>query len=390
MKTPLPSIPLAKAQIPTPIDHAVSRDGPLDSAILDQEPFVKMLCLERKRTQRSGRRFVLMLLEAGSLLKAGSDSQALEKVLLAVTQATRETDIKGWYKSGHVIGVIFTEIDAAHGKAVASALLSRVTSALGSTLGIEEINEIRLSFHVFPEDSGGNGNGKPSDPFLYPDLGPDMDTKKGSRILKRSMDIAGSLFALIFAAPLLLAIAAAIKLTSKGPVLFRQQRVGQYGRRFTFLKFRSMHVASDQTVHKEYMQSFIAGTNGSGQAAGGLKTVFKLTNDDRVTPVGNFLRRTSLDEWPQFLNVLKGEMSLVGPRPAIPYEVECYDIWHKQRLLAVKPGITGLWQVEGRSRIQFNDMVRLDLQYARSWSPWLDVKILLQTPRAVILGEGAY
>jgi lipopolysaccharide/colanic/teichoic acid biosynthesis glycosyltransferase len=106
--------------------------------------------------------------------------------------------------------------------------------------------------------------------------------------------------------------------------------------------------------------------------------------------VGDFLRRTSLDEFPQFLNVLMGEMSLVGPRPAIPYEVECYDSWHKQRLLAVKPGITGLWQVEGRSRIKFSEMVRLDLQYARSWSPWLDIRILMRTPRAVILREGAY
>ena len=362
----------------------------MDSAILDQEPFVRMLRLERKRTERSGRRFVLMLLEAGSLLKAGNDRQALDKVLLAVIQATRETDIKGWYKSGQVIGVIFTEIDGAHGRAVANALLSRVTGALGSTLSIEDINEIRLSFHVFPEDSGGNGNGNPSDPILYPDLGSDMDRKRGSRILKRSMDIAGSLFALLFHAPLLLAIAAAIKLTSKGPVFFRQHRVGQYGRKFTFLKFRSMHVASDQTVHKEYMQSFIAGTNGCEQAAGSRPSVFKLTNDSRVTPVGNFLRRMSLDELPQFFNVLKGEMSLVGPRPAIPYEVECYDIWHKQRLLAVKPGITGLWQVGGRSRTKFSDMVRLDLQYASSWSPWLDIKILLQTPRAVILGEGAH
>ena len=390
MKIPLPSVQPARAQSATLIDNAVSRDGALEAAILDQEPFVRMLCLERKRTERSGRRFVLMLLEAGSLLKAGNDSQALDRVLLAVTQATRETDIKGWYKSGHVIGVIFTEIDGAHGRAVANALLSRVISALGSTLSIEDINEIRLSFHVYPEDSGGNGNGNPSDPFLYPDLGPDMDRKKGSRILKRSMDIAGSLFALLFSAPLLLAAAVAIKLTSKGPVLFRQPRVGQYGRKFTFLKFRSMDVASDHTVHKEYMQSFIAGTNGSGQAAGGRPTVFKLTDDSRVTPVGNFLRRTSLDEFPQFLNVLKGEMSLVGPRPAIPYEVEYYDIWHKQRLLAVKPGITGLWQVGGRSRIKFSEMVRLDLQYARSWSPWLDVKILMRTPRAVILREGAY
>ena len=118
--------------------------------------------------------------------------------------------------------------------------------------------------------------------------------------------------------------------------------------------------------------------------------VYKLTNDPRVTRVGRFLRRTSLDELPQFINVLKGEMSLVGPRPPIPYEVDAYQTWHRGRILEAKPGITGLWQVNGRSRLAFDDMVRLDLRYARSWCLWLDIKILLQTPKAVVLGEGAY
>ena len=118
--------------------------------------------------------------------------------------------------------------------------------------------------------------------------------------------------------------------------------------------------------------------------------VFKITNDPRITPIGRVLRRSSLDELPQFLNVLIGDMSLVGPRPPIPYEVECYDIWHRRRLLAVKPGITGLWQVSGRSKVGFDDMVRLDLKYARSWSIWLDIKILIKTPHAVLSGEGAF
>jgi lipopolysaccharide/colanic/teichoic acid biosynthesis glycosyltransferase len=118
--------------------------------------------------------------------------------------------------------------------------------------------------------------------------------------------------------------------------------------------------------------------------------VYKLTKDSRITPVGAFLRKTSMDELPQFLNVLKGEMSLVGPRPPIPYEVEAYDIWHRRRLLEAKPGITGLWQVCGRSRVNFDDMVRLDLQYARTWSLWMDIKILLRTPGAVLLGAGAH
>jgi lipopolysaccharide/colanic/teichoic acid biosynthesis glycosyltransferase len=118
--------------------------------------------------------------------------------------------------------------------------------------------------------------------------------------------------------------------------------------------------------------------------------VFKLTKDHRITPLGKILRQTSLDELPQFLNVLRGEMSLVGPRPPVPYEYECYKVWHRSRLLGVKPGLTGLWQIEGRSRVGFDDMVRLDLQYARTRSLWLDIKILFRTPAAILSGDGAY
>jgi lipopolysaccharide/colanic/teichoic acid biosynthesis glycosyltransferase len=182
-----------------------------------------------------------------------------------------------------------------------------------------------------------------------------------------------------------------IKLTSKGPVLFRQKRVGQYGRTFTFLKFRSMKVHNDHTIHKEYVTQFITSQlsqRHNGQDA--KPVIYKLTGDPRVTRVGKFLRRTSLDELPQFLNVLTGEMSLVGPRPPVPYEFGAYDIWHRQRMLAAKPGITGLWQVQGRSRVTFDEMVRLDLRYAKTASFWLDVAILLQTPRAVLTAAGAY
>ena len=204
------------------------------------------------------------------------------------------------------------------------------------------------------------------------------------------MDFMGSLCGLAILSPLLVTLAIAVKLTSKGPIFFRQQRVGQYGRPFTFLKFRSMYTANNHAVHQDYVKKFIAGAHTGGQAADAKTPTFKLTNDPRITPLGRVLRKTSLDELPQLINVLRGEMSLVGPRPPIPYEVEYYDIWHKRRFLAVKPGITGLWQVNGRSRTTFDEMVRLDLQYAKSWSLALDIKILLQTPRAIFSGEGAY
>jgi len=154
---------------------------------------------------------------------------------------------------------------------------------------------------------------------------------------------------------------------------------------FTMLKFRTMHPDAGHAVHQAYVTQFIQGSVNTAAAPG----VFKLTNDSRITPIGQFLRKSSLDELPQLWNVLRGEMSLVGPRPPIKYEVEQYKAWHRRRVLDVKPGLTGLWQVTGRSRTTFDEMVRLDLQYARTPSVWTDVKILLATPRAVIAGKGA-
>jgi len=192
--------------------------------------------------------------------------------------------------------------------------------------------------------------------------------------------------------PLLMAVAGLIKLTSKGPVLFRQERVGLFGKPFTFLKFRSMYVDSDQTKHKEYVTKFITDSRrkDANESDLGENGVYKLTNDSRITPVGKFIRKTSLDELPQFFNVLKGDMSLVGPRPPIPYECEQYDLWHRRRILEVKPGITGLWQIKGRSSTTFDEMVRLDLNYVTNWSLLLDLKILFRTPFAVFKGKGAY
>jgi lipopolysaccharide/colanic/teichoic acid biosynthesis glycosyltransferase len=150
-----------------------------------------------------------------------------------------------------------------------------------------------------------------------------------------------------------------------------------------------MYLANDESIHKQYVTQFITGMHSSTSTLD-QNGVFKIKNDPRVTKIGKWLRRTSFDELPQLLNVLCGEMSLVGPRPPVPYEVACYALWHKRRLLNVKPGVTGLWQVSGRSRVKFDDMVRLDLEYAKNWSVWLDLKILLKTPAAVLSGEGAY
>jgi lipopolysaccharide/colanic/teichoic acid biosynthesis glycosyltransferase len=283
---------------------------------------------------------------------------------------------------------MFTGLSIDDKNAVLSTILSRVSAALRDELTSDQFSQISLSFHFFPDHWDHENSGRPSNPVLYPDLFSSNHEKHSLLVIKRAMDIAGSGILLLLCAPLLLMIAIAVKISSRGPVLFKQHRVGQYGRRFTFLKFRSMRVGNDPSVHREYVTKLIAGEAERVQASADGGGVYKLANDARITRLGMFLRKTSLDELPQFFNVLKGDMSLVGPRPPIPYELAAYQTWHRRRVLEVKPGITGLWQVTGRSRVKFDDMVRLDLRYATSWSPWLDLKILLRTPGAVI--KGAY
>lgn len=357
--------------------------------LVPEEMFRKILSLERKRSERSRLRFVLMLVHAGVLLQHEQGDATLHTLTKVLAMSTRETDLSGWYEKDSVIGVICTEVGLGSMDSILSALHSRVSSALADTLAPKQMNMIHVSFHVFPDDLDLENGGRPADTRLYPDLAPRDNASKASRVIKRAIDVVGSAIALVLVSPLLVLIAAAIKLTSKGPILYKQQRMGQYGVRFTFLKFRSMYFQSDSKIHQDYVRQLISAPK-DNQQPDGSNAVYKIKDDPRVTPIGRFLRKTSLDELPQFFNVLTGDMSLVGPRPPIPYEVEAYDIWHRRRFLEAKPGITGLWQIEGRSRIKFDDMVRLDLKYAKTCSPWLDIKILLRTPWAVFRGYGAY
>lgn len=208
------------------------------------------------------------------------------------------------------------------------------------------------------------------------------------RFIKRASDIAISAFALILLSPVLLLISLFIKLDSRGAILFRQERVGMDGRKFLCYKFRTMRSDADESIHREAYRKNIFGER-EANAGDTEKPVFgKVKNDPRITRIGKFLRRTSLDELPQLLNVLKGDMSVVGPRPPIPYEVEEYDLRHRKRL-DMKPGITGLWQVSGRNRIAFEEMVKIDLFYIENWSLWLDLKIILLTLPAILRGDGA-
>jgi len=358
--------------------------------LLNEDAFVSMLYLERRRAERAQNRFVLILVDVQKVVSGVSGKDRMVQLLAkSLSEATRETDIIGWYLDNSLMGVIGTELGKASNELVQKRFLDKLRKIFESTLGIEKSASISVSFHFFPEEYASGANDHSANIKLYPEIQKREDARKVPLAIKRAIDLAGSAAALVFLSPVFAAVALAIKFSSKGPVLFRQERLGQHGKTFTVLKFRSMREDCDAKIHQQYVEQFIAGQEDGGSEAAA-KPVFKIQKDPRVTPIGRFIRKTSLDELPQFWNVLRGEMSLVGPRPPLAYEFRKYEVWHRRRVLEIKPGITGLWQVEGRSRTRFDEMVRLDLKYARAWSVWLDLKILAQTPGAVIQGEGAH
>jgi lipopolysaccharide/colanic/teichoic acid biosynthesis glycosyltransferase len=363
----------------------VRREG-----VIREDSFQSLLTLERRRAERSNKQFVLMLLDGRFLPVNGNIETFLGGTIAVLSRSIRETDLVGWYKEGQILAVLFTEINCEGEAPITDVLHSKVLAALQRELNPDLLTHLRTSIHLFPENKGEDNSDPLADISLYPELSEKERRKPLPQLLKRAIDILGSASLLLLLAPVYGLIAMAIKLTSKGPVVFKQARLGQFGSRFKCLKFRTMYVNNDPEIHRDYIAKFIAGKAEGDAKAEGKTAVFKITKDPRVTPVGKFLRKTSLDELPQFWNVLRGEMSLVGPRPPVPYEFKIYDVWHRRRVIEVKPGVTGLWQVSGRSRTSFDDMVRLDLRYTQSWSLWLDLKILMATPRAVLSGEGAY
>jgi lipopolysaccharide/colanic/teichoic acid biosynthesis glycosyltransferase len=313
-------------------------------------------------------------------------------VIEALGTVARETDVLGWFEWRTAIGVILPEIHAIEAARM-SELEARFCRELVKRSDAETAQRlsVRLHIHSDPKRMAVNVCA-PAGASEFPEPHPRRKREILYDAIKRGLDIVGSSTLLAALAPLMLMIAVAVKLKSRGPVFFEQERIGQRMKPFRMLKFRTMHADVDNKLHHEYVTRFInaRGDNPGGNTpTGGAPAVFKLTNDPRVTPVGRFLRKTSLDELPQLVNVLRGDMSLVGPRPPLAYEVEQYKSWHCRRVLEAKPGITGLWQVTGRSRTTFDEMVRLDLRYARTCSIWNDIKILLATPRAVFSGRGA-
>lgn len=360
--------------------RTAANDG--EVVIVPEQSFAKMLRLERRRGERSGKPFMLVLLSGWDAGQPES-MQMVQPIAEAIAACTRETDLLGWYDEEETLGLLLTELGEVDAR-TSSVIAEKLGAALLCAVGPEDASQIHVSIQMYPPPKGSDEDSGPQN-FVYRDLSKPKANPAKSRVLKRAVDILGSIFALILFSPVFVIIAVLIKLTSKGPILFSQKRVGQYGRMFNFYKFRSMYPDNDHTIHKEYVTSLIAGKEGLKQK----NQSYKLENDPRITPFGKFIRRTSLDEIPQFVNVLKGDMSLVGPRPPVPYEFASYRPWHKRRVLEIQPGLTGLWQVKGRSRTTFDEMVRMDIRYAETQSLLQDVKIILMTPAAMFSGKGA-
>ncbi len=367
------------------IRHEAHSSYVRDSDFLTEEAFREVLAFERKRSERSRKSLLLMLIDVCGIDDTGEKCDVVRNAAQALTPLTQETDIRGWYEHDAVLGVIFTDADRAR----RDALQEKIMSRLRASLTREQAQIVELAFLSFPETGNGHRDNEGDGSVFYPELAKRDKTRRLSLLIKRAMDVVGGLTGILLFSPCFIAIPLLIKAMSKGPVLFKQERIGRYGAKFVFLKFRSMHVNNDPKVHQEYIKKLICEQK-SYDGPEQRDAIYKIKDDPRVTSVGRLLRKTSLDEIPQFFNVLKGEMSLVGPRPPIPYELENYDVWHKRRIMEIKPGITGLWQVEGRSSTTFDEMVRLDLKYAKEWSLWLDIKILAKTPWVVIAGKGAY
>lgn len=340
--------------------------------------FLKQLRLEILRAQRSKSTLSIILLTLND--KTDVESINMNEILGVIREKTRDTDMSG-FVNHKAICVLLPDTDEAGAKAICAKLVNENSQFSMTTSSYPD--------HIF-ESLTKNGCIRPDAfPFELWDSGDLMDVSWFKFLLKRGVDIVGSIIGILIFMPVMLITALAIKVTSPGPVIFSQLRLGKQGAPFTFYKFRSMHMNMDNQIHREYVQDFIKGNHAKVNQGDAEKPLYKIKSDPRITRVGKFIRKTSIDELPQFFNVLKGDMSLVGPRPPLAYEAEKYQAWHLRRILEMKPGITGLWQVEGRSKTEWNDSVRLDIRYIQNWSLLYDLKILLRTVKEVLRCRGA-
>lgn len=386
-----------------------------NTKIIKKTEFPSLISYEKERTERNNSPFSLIHIDLSNL-NGRRNVQFTQNILNTMTMSIRTTDRLGWMGE-HILCILLPDTNLEGAKAAATKYKNRLTEKYGN-----DITPLNLIVSTYPDHSECTNSEIPSTPSTAQQSIPtgtqnysmdfsssmqatsDIITTDASWILdfnvinlwndwqitvKRMIDILGAVIGIVLFTPMMLLIAASIKLTSKGPVFFIQERMGYQGKKFPFLKFRSMHVNNDDRVHREYVEKLIKGENSDINMGTDKNPYYKMKEDPRITPLGKVLRKSSMDELPQFFNVLLGHMSLVGPRPPIPYELSNYQNWHMKRILDVKPGITGLWQVKGRSLCTFDEMVRLDLQYAKNWDLWLDLKILTATFKAVFCSRGA-
>jgi exopolysaccharide biosynthesis polyprenyl glycosylphosphotransferase len=360
-----------------PADRGARARARRQPDVLSRQAFLDQLQLEKRRTDRSKVPLSLVLMRL--VADGGTDIGDVRDILTELANSTRETDVIGYLGEGR-IALLLPYSNEQAAETFSKQVLDRVDAP-----------PVTIDVATYPDEplesllEAGRTSGEPIPLVIQ------RPTSK-SRFeftVKRWIDLVGASVLIVLASPLMLATALAVKLSSPGPVIFRQTRVGRGGKPFTFYKFRSMRVNNDDRVHREYVAKLIDGRTAEINQGDAAKPAYKMKSDPRITAVGRIIRKTSIDELPQLFNVLKGEMSLVGPRPPVTYEAENYQSWHMRRLQQVRPGMTGLWQVEGRSRTTFDEMVRLDLRYIRNWSLALDFRILLKTVGVVIRGDGA-
>ncbi len=367
-------------------NSSVLRDAD-NELFLPREVFRKIIDRERDRANRTGEVFSMVVVVLPDNREHQDDLKLLTEILIP---RVRTIDAVGWVDSQHV-GILLPETNNAgacnfaekicHGILLVQTppKFEVITYPSDKFTDPENISTYKHSEKIEHKRKGVPLWGG----WRFAKSQRDVDYMfcLTRRILKRSFDFLGAAVCLLVFSPLFLAISALIKEVSPGPVFYKQQRIGYAGQPFTFLKFRTMNPGADSHDHQEYLAKLIKSeTIGNGSEA----PMSKLDNDPQIIPLGNLLRKSCLDELPQLINVLRGEMSLVGPRPPIPYEVKEYLSWHRGRFDAI-PGMTGLWQVSGKNKLSFREMVRLDICYARKRSLWLDVKILFRTPLAVFM-----
>ena len=365
------------------------------AAVLGHDEFLERLRLEKRRADRCGAALSLVLLRPWGpgtqpgRPPAGPAHERASALMARLRALVRETDLLGQMDSGDC-AVLLTDTGAP-GRLGFVLRIGRALRAAGGP-------ELAMTGATYPdrlfENLDAGREVVPLGSLMLDDTGATVRT--GSYAGKRLLDLAGAALALVLLAPLMAVVAAAVAASSPGPVVFRQVRLGRGGAPFVFYKFRTMTHGSDDAVHRDFVARLIAGTPARTASGAGVpgepaqdRGGFKLQDDPRVTTLGRFLRRTSLDELPQLFNVLRGDMSLVGPRPPIPYEARHYRAWHLRRLAQVKPGITGPWQVAGRSQVPFDEMVRMDLRYVAHASLGLDLLLLARTVGVVFSGRGA-